>query len=131
MNRLAGLIVGIALFALLPRCVDTSALDYVPTDAGVPDATSPACVSCMTAQDGPCWTAYEPCSVIPACVAVMQCLLDTGCLTLPVPADRITCGLPCLDVQEGGFGGDNPTILALAQINLCALQACTEVCNVP
>jgi hypothetical protein len=128
MKRFAGSMLAIALLALLPRCVDTSALDFVPVDAGVADATSPACVSCMTGEDGPCWSAYEPCSKIPACVAVMQCLIDLGCLTRALGVDRVTCGLPCLDEQDGGFGAEDPTIQALLQINSCALQSCTGVC---
>jgi hypothetical protein len=128
MSSRVAILVALGLVALLlPRCVDTSALDYVASEAAPDATTSPACVECMTAQQGPCWQAYEPCSV---CVDVMQSLIDIGCLTSPVPIDRITCGLPCLD-KSGVKAADDPTVLALAQINLCALNSCTAECTAP
>jgi hypothetical protein len=115
------------LGALLPDCVDTSALDYSPpsTEGGV--VSPPACIECLTGQTGPCRAEYERCVEFPVCEAVMQCLIEKGCVLLPVPNDRVSCGLPCA-TEHGLLSGSDPAILVLSSINTCGLTNCTDEC---
>jgi hypothetical protein len=135
MSRLSLVVAAVVLMStLLPDCVDTSALDFVPpnadaaTDGPGDGGTDPICTQCLIGESGPCWDKYEACAEIPICVVVMQCLLDKACLMLPAPADRISCGLPCLE-EHGVLAGNDPTVQALAQVNICALQSCTDACD--
>jgi hypothetical protein len=128
-NRLLSVIVFMLSIGALPSaCVDTSALDYVPpaTEAGI--GTVPACVECITSQNGPCWAQYEPCLQNSLCEVVLQCLIDRACMMLPVPVDRVTCGLPCAS-EHGLVNANDPAIQKLAELNICALQNCTEQCD--
>jgi hypothetical protein len=58
----------------------------------------------------------------------MQCLIERGCLTISVTADRVTCGLSCI---QGGVSGEDPAIVALTQVNICAIQSCNDACITP
>jgi len=117
----------LALSALLPDCVDTSALDYVPPNVEAGSGSPPACIECLTGQTGPCSAEYQGCLEFPVCEAVMQCLIDRACVLLPVPADRVSCGLPCAQ-EHGLLSGSDPAINVLAAINICGLTNCTEEC---
>jgi hypothetical protein len=117
----------LALGALLPDCVDTSALDYSPpgTEAGA--GSPPACIECLTGPTGSCAAEYERCVEFPVCEAVLQCLIDKGCVLMPNPNDRVSCGLPCA-TENGLLSGSDPSIGALSSINTCGLTNCTDEC---
>jgi len=119
----------LVLSALLPDCVDTSALDYVPTTLDAGSGTPPACVECVTGQSGPCWTDFQHCLDLEICTNVMQCLIDKGCIALPA-ADRVTCGLPCA-TEHGLVSATDPSIAVLSDLNICALTNCPIECSPP
>jgi hypothetical protein len=131
MSRPSLLIVCVLVIgALLPDCVDTSALDYVPPSAEGGSGSPPACIECLTGQTGPCAAEYARCLEFPVCEAVMQCLIDKGCVLLPNPNDRVSCGLPCAQ-EHGLLSGSDPAIEFLASINVCGLANCLDDCKAP
>jgi len=127
---LLGIVCALLIGALLPDCVDTSALDYVPPSAEGGTGSPPACIECLTGQNGPCAAEYARCLEFPVCDAVMQCLIDKGCVLLPNPNDRVSCGLPCA-TENGLLSGSDPSIPVLSSINTCGLTNCTEKCKAP
>jgi hypothetical protein len=121
----------LAISALLLECVDTSPIDFVPEarDAGQSDGPiDPLCNDCLRGEEGPCWSVYEPCSAIPVCVLVMDCLFEGGCWAPPDIAARISCGLPCLE-RYGVLAGNDATVTALGQINVCRVNSCGDACT--
>jgi len=121
------------VFGLLPACVDTAPLDFVEVaqeggpDAGIPDALLASCRQCITADGGACQAALDFCDSQPRCRDLAECLLDTGCFSLPTLTDRIECGFPCLE-KLGISAGQDPAIEGVLQVNACSFDACRSEC---
>ena len=116
-------------------CVDTSPLSYVPQkfDAGAPvdgPVDAPlirSCRKCIFGDGEPCRDKYDDCAKLDNCVPVLDCVLDTGCFEYEDLAKRYACGSPCL-TKYGVMIGTDPAIQALAAINVCIVNSCSDAC---
>ena len=101
-----------------------------PSDAdNEPDMANARCRACLGAANDPgpgCADELMRCGP-PRCSAMFECGYAAGCYFMPTINESVQCQLPCVGPI---IGTDDPAIVPLTQLVMCAYAKCAEACTV-
>jgi hypothetical protein len=92
------------------------------------DVPNPRCRACLGAANDPgpgCAAELMSCDP-PRCSAIFECAYAAGCYFMPTINESVQCQLPCVGPI---IGTDDPAIVPLVQLVMCAYGKCAEACT--